>query len=260
MAASTVEYGPIGEDLVFMPRGNGWRSDGLHRLVDERDAGRRLTVSRILLETLDLDGVSSESIGDIEVLVDGVGADGLRAVALVDTTWGLNIESRGVERGNLLDVIRSIPVVGLRPAFDSGAGQPIRSTVPAAELATWLESSLPIEFSEGSDLMPVEEPSRGHQDVVLVAGRLARDGRALAILDARVNPLSSLAMIVPAGRLRDYRGVPLVSSWEGESSRADVMWVQRDRFWHLMSAGDIEGLLGLAARICDRVAALPSSE
>ncbi|MEA2010667.1 MAG: hypothetical protein U9N78_08185 [Actinomycetota bacterium] len=257
MATSVVGYGPAGTDLVFMPRSNGWRHDGANCLVDAQDAGRRITLSRLLLEPLDLESMSSELIEDTEVLIDDVGSDGVRAVALVDATWGLSIESRGIEREELVDAIRSIPVVGLKPAFDTGVGEPIRGRVPASGLAGWLESRQPVEFSEGSDLVPLAEPRRRHHDVVLVAGRLARSGRALAVLDARVNPLSSLAVIVPAGRLRDYRGIPLVSSWDEESSRADVMWAQRDRFWHLMSADDLEGLVELAARICDRVVAIP---
>lgn len=248
--------GMLGTDLLTMPRGTRWVGAGTGRIADRYDPEMTVSVTRVLLEGLSHSQNPYVSVKGIEVLLGSTEFNTLRALALVDTTWGLEFVSDGLTEDELVEVVRSVPVIGAPELLETTAVTPIQEAVPAEELSGWLESGLPVRFTEGTDLLPLPDVMRRHQDVVMVAGSFTEGGRALAILDARVNPLRSLAMIVPSAQLVGHKDVPMVTSWDPDAGRADVMWVHRDRFWHLMSRDDVAGLTRLASRICDRVAGL----
>lgn len=215
-----------------------------------------LNATRVPVADIDMDAGEVLSVGGFKVVTIRTAGGRLRVQVHLEHTWGVEFLTPDAGDAEVEELVRSIPLIRHRDRFQTTDSQPISQPVSSTELAGWLETDSPVAVVEGSGLVPLAGVKH-HADVALAAGTPGRDAIMLAVMSADANRLPEVAMIVPAGQLFEFGGVPAVSGHDAAEGRSHVIWVQRDRCWHLIANTDRLSLLGLGERISTRIRGLP---
>ncbi len=165
--------------------------------------------------------------------------------ARIGSNLAVHVSARGLSDSDLVELAESIPLIGDPDRFAAPDDAPLSVRGRVDEFAMLLGVS------------PTLCTIRAHEDLEGSAGDVdfdVHDGDSWQYLfcgNATANPLREATAHCSHPRFVDAP-IPMVAG-ERQPFYAQVMWIQRDRFWHFFSNDALDKTISMAQAIADRI-------